>query len=42
MIGTAIKLIGLKDLHIANYLPALFLAPFVTLAFGRLERRKAT
>jgi uncharacterized protein len=39
--GIGIGLIGLKDLHTANYLPALFLAPILALGFSRLEKRVA-
>jgi uncharacterized membrane protein YqgA involved in biofilm formation len=40
LVGIGIGLIGLKDLHTANYLPALFLAPLVALAFKRFENAK--
>ncbi len=41
LMGIGIGLIGLKDLHTANYLPTLALAPLVALAFTRIERRTA-
>jgi len=40
LLGIGIGLIGLKDLHTANYLPALVLAPLVGLAFKRIESAK--
>lgn len=40
LLGIGIGLIGIKDLHTANYLPALFLAPMVALAFKRIENAK--
>jgi uncharacterized protein len=40
LVGIGIGLIGLKDLHTANYLPALFLAPLVAVAFKRFESAK--
>jgi len=41
LIGIGIGLIGLKDLHTANYLPTLVLAPCVAALFVMLERRFA-
>lgn len=40
LLGIGIGLIGLKDLHTANYLPALFLAPVIGLLFKRIESKK--
>ncbi|MFI5386122.1 MAG: DUF554 family protein, partial [Fimbriimonadales bacterium] len=40
LVAIGIHLIGLKDLHAANYLPALFLAPLVALGFKKIERVK--
>jgi len=42
LVGIGIGLIGLKDLHTANYLPALFLAPLVAAGFKRIEHAKVT
>jgi uncharacterized membrane protein YqgA involved in biofilm formation len=39
LVGIGIGLIGLKDLHTANYLPALILAPAVGYLFRRFERK---
>lgn len=39
LLGTGIGLIGLKDLHTANYLPALALAPAVGSLMKRVEKR---
>lgn len=39
LLGIGIGLIGLKDLHTANYLPALILAPCVAWLFRRFERK---
>jgi uncharacterized membrane protein YqgA involved in biofilm formation len=41
LMGIGIGLIGLKDLHTANYLPALAIAPLVALGFSKVERRAA-
>jgi uncharacterized membrane protein YqgA involved in biofilm formation len=38
LLATGIGLVGLKDLHPANYLPAVFLAPVIALAARRLSR----
>lgn len=40
LVGIGIGLLGIKDLRTANYLPALVLAPLVSLLFRRLERAK--
>jgi uncharacterized protein len=40
LLGIGIGLIGLKDLHTANYLPALILAPVLGLLFKRIESAK--
>lgn len=40
LLGIGIGLIGLKDLRLANYLPALALAPLISLLFRRFERAK--
>ncbi len=39
LLGTGIGLLGLKDLHTANYLPALALAPLVALLLRRFEKK---
>jgi uncharacterized membrane protein YqgA involved in biofilm formation len=39
LLGIGIHLLDLKDLHTANYLPALVLAPVVAVGLRRLERR---
>ena len=41
LLGTGIGLLGLKDLHTANYLPALALAPVIATVASRLNRRVA-
>lgn len=41
LLGTGIGLLGLKDLHTANYLPALVLAPVFTSLASRWMRRPA-
>lgn len=40
MLGIGIGLLGLKDLHTANYLPALVLAPLAGLGFKKMENAK--
>jgi len=40
LLGIGIGLIGLIDLHTANYLPALFLAPLVAFGFKQIENAK--
>jgi uncharacterized membrane protein YqgA involved in biofilm formation len=40
LLGTGIGLLGLADLHTANYLPAIFLAPVLVLVSRRLSRPK--
>jgi uncharacterized membrane protein YqgA involved in biofilm formation len=40
LLGIGIGLIGIKDLHTANYLPALVLAPIVATLFRRIENAK--
>ncbi len=40
LVGIGIHLIGLADLHTANYTPALVLAPLVAIGFKRLEGAK--
>jgi uncharacterized membrane protein YqgA involved in biofilm formation len=40
LLGTVIGLLGLADLHTANYLPAIFLAPVLVLVSRRLSRPK--
>jgi uncharacterized membrane protein YqgA involved in biofilm formation len=39
LLATGIGLIGLKDLHTANYLPAIFLAPLLTVAARKLPKK---
>lgn len=41
LLGTGIGLLGLKDLHTANYLPALALAPAIATVASRLNRSVA-
>jgi uncharacterized membrane protein YqgA involved in biofilm formation len=40
LFGIALGLLGLANLHTANYLPALVLAPLVALGFKRMENAK--
>jgi uncharacterized membrane protein YqgA involved in biofilm formation len=39
LLATGIGLLGLKDLHTANYLPAIFLAPLAVVVGRKLPRR---
>ncbi len=41
LLGIGLGLLNIKDLHPANYLPALLLAPIVALALGRIQARSA-
>ncbi|MGV3615676.1 MAG: DUF554 domain-containing protein [Fimbriimonas sp.] len=41
LLATGIGLIGLKDLHTANYLPAIFIAPALALVARRLPKKGA-
>lgn len=41
MVGIGLGLLAIKDVHAANYLPALVLAPMVAWLFHRIERRAA-
>lgn len=40
LVATAIGMLGLKDLQTTNYLPAIFIAPFVAMAAERLVGRR--
>lgn len=39
LMAIGVGVLGLKDLHTANYLPALFIAPFIAMAFTKFEGR---
>lgn len=39
LLGTGLGLLGLADLHTANYLPAIFLAPAIALVSERMAKR---
>ncbi|AIE86307.1 DUF554 domain-containing protein [Fimbriimonas ginsengisoli] len=39
LLGTGIGLLGLADLHTANYLPAIFLAPLLVLIGRRIPKK---
>jgi uncharacterized protein len=41
LLATGIGLMGIKDLHPANYLPAIFLAPAISVLSRRFSRSKA-
>lgn len=40
LLGTGIGLLGLKNLHTANYLPAIFIAPAIVLVGHRIRRKE--
>ncbi len=42
LLGTGLGLLEIKDLHTANYLPAIFLAPTIVLIGRRFKRTIAT
>ncbi len=39
LLATGLGLLELADLHTANYLPAIFIAPFLTSLFRRFEKK---
>jgi uncharacterized membrane protein YqgA involved in biofilm formation len=40
LLATGLGLLAIKDLHTANYLPAIFLAPLIVLLGRRLVKRR--
>lgn len=41
LVATALGMLGIKDLHTTNYLPAIFLAPIIVLAAEKVGLKRA-